>query len=103
MIEFHPNQLGFPLLSLLIFLPVVGGVLLLFIRDAKAARWIALAFSIAELALCVPLLSNFDASIPHMQFGESAPWISAWDINYRLGVDGISILFVALTALLTTC
>ena len=102
MLEFHLNQLGFPLLSLMIFLPVAGAVLLLFVRDAKAARWIALAFSIAELALCVPLLANFDASIPHMQFGESMPWIAAWNINYRLGVDGISILFVALTTLLTT-
>jgi NADH-quinone oxidoreductase subunit M len=103
MLELHLNQLGFPLLSLMIFLPVAGAVLLLFVRDAKAARWIALAFSIAELVLCVPLLSNFDTTIPHMQFGESMPWIAAWDINYRLGVDGISILFVALTALLTTC
>src|SRR5512147_2218740 len=101
MLEFHPNQLGFPLLSLMIFLPVAGAVLLLFVRDAKAARWIALAFSIAELAVCVPLLANFDATIPHMQFGESVPWIASWNINYKLGVDGISVLFVALTALLT--
>ncbi len=102
MLELKLNQLDFPLLSLMIFLPVIGAFLLLFIRNAATARWIALAFSLVELVLCFPLLANFDPSIPHMQFGESIPWIAAWNINYRLGVDGISILFVALTALLTT-
>ena len=101
MLELIPNQLGYPILSLLIFLPVVGGVILLAVRDARAARWIALVFSLAELALSVPLLANFNSAVPHMQFGESMPWISAWNIHYKLGVDGISVLFVALTALLT--
>ena len=102
MLELKLNQLDFPLLSLMIFLPVLGAFLLLFIRNAATARWTALAFSIAELGLCIPLLLNFDSSIPHMQFGESMPWIAAWNINYKVGVDGISILFVALTTLLTT-
>src|SRR5512139_498155 len=101
MLELIPNQLGYPLLSLLIFVPVIGGVLLLAVRDARAARWIALVFSLAELALSVPLLANFNGAIPHMQFGESMPWISAWNIHYKLGVDGISVLFVGLSALLT--
>src|SRR5512135_2919434 len=102
MLELIPNQLGFPLLSLLIFLPVLGSVILLAVRNAAAARWIALLFSLVEIALCIPLLSNFDGSLANMQFGESAAWISAWNINYRIGVDGISVLFVALTTLLTT-
>ena len=102
MLELHLHQLDFPLLSLMIFLPALGAILLLFIKNDAAARWIAFAFSMAEIVLCVPLLLNFDSSIPHMQFGESAPWIAAWNINYRIGVDGISVLFVALTALLTT-
>ncbi len=102
MLELRPDQLGYPLLSFMIFLPVLGAFLLLFVRNASMARWIALGFSIAELVLCIPLLLNFDATIPHMQFGESMPWIAAWNINYRLGIDGISILFVVLTALLTT-
>ncbi len=101
MLELKLNQLDFPLLSLLIFLPVVGAFLLLFIKNAMAARWVALVVSIVELGLCVPLLLNFDSSTAHMQFGENMPWIAAWNINYRLGVDGISILFVALAALLT--
>ncbi len=102
MLELKMNTLGYPLLSLLIFLPVLGAFLLLFIRNAMTARWIALAFSLVELALCLPMFMNFDSSIAHMQFGESVPWIAAWNINYRLGIDGISIMFVALTALLTT-
>ncbi len=102
MIELIPNQLGYPLLSLLIFVPVLGAAILLLIRNADASRWIALGFSILELALCVSLLAHFDTSTHHMQFGESAVWISAWNIHYKLGVDGISVLFVALTALLTT-
>jgi NADH-quinone oxidoreductase subunit M len=89
------------LLSLLIFLPVTGAVLLLFIRDAATARRIALFFSLAELALCVPMLVNFDTTVATMQFAEGNEWIKAWNIYYRLGVDGISVLFVALTALLT--
>jgi NADH-quinone oxidoreductase subunit M len=89
------------LLSSLIFLPVVGAFVLLFIRNAGAARKIAIAFSAAELALCIPLLANFNPAVATMQFTESAEWIAAWNIYYKLGVDGISILFVALTALLT--
>ncbi len=102
MLELIPNQLGYRLLSLLIFLPAVGAVILLFVRNASAARWIALLFSLAEIGLCIPLLAAFDGSVPHMQFGETIPWISSWNINYRVGVDGISVLFVALSALLTT-
>jgi len=89
------------LLSLLIFLPVTGAFILLFIREASVARRIALVFSIAELALCIPLLANFDTSLATMQFAESADWIKTWNISYKLGVDGISVLFVALSALLT--
>jgi NADH-quinone oxidoreductase subunit M len=102
MLELNLHQLDYPLLSLMIFIPVLGSFVLLFIRNAATVRWIALGFSIVELFLCLPLLLNFDGSTPNMQFGESLSWIAAWDINYRLGVDGISIMFVALTTLLTT-
>jgi NADH-quinone oxidoreductase subunit M len=95
------DYISIHLLSLLIFLPVTGAVLLLFVRDAATARRIALFFSLAELALCIPMLVNFDTTVATMQFAESNEWIKAWNIYYRLGVDGISVLFVALTALLT--
>ncbi len=103
MLELLPNQLGYPLLSLLIFVPVIGGLVLFAVRDARAAKWIALGFALAELLLCIPLLSHFDGSTASFQFGETHEWIKAWNINYRLGVDGISVLFVGLTALLTVC
>jgi NADH-quinone oxidoreductase subunit M len=102
MLELIPNQLGYPLLSLLILVPVGGSLILLFIRDAALARIAGLVFSLVELALCVPLLMHFNPATPHMQFGEVRPWIAAWNIQYKVGIDGISILFVALTALLTT-
>lgn len=89
------------LLSFLVFLPVAGAFILLFIRNADVVRRVAIVISLAELALCIPLLANFDTTVATMQFSESAEWISAWNIHYKLGVDGISILFVALTALLT--
>jgi NADH-quinone oxidoreductase subunit M len=101
MLELNIHQLDYPLLSLLVFIPVLGSFLLLFIRNAPLVRWTALAFSLVELALCLPLLLNFDSATPNMQFGESMSWIAAWNINYRLGVDGISVMFVALAALLT--
>ncbi|HAR44796.1 MAG TPA: NADH-quinone oxidoreductase subunit M [Nitrospiraceae bacterium] len=104
MLELIPytEQIDYPLLTLLIAVPVLGAAILLFIRNAALARTVALAFSLVELALCAPLLMHFNPSIPHMQFGESYEWIKAWNIHYKLGVDGISVLFVALSALLTT-
>jgi len=95
------NYMDTHLLSFLILLPLAGAFILLFIRDAGAVRRIALVFSLAELALCIPLVANFDTATAIMQFAESHEWIKAWDIYYKLGVDGISVLFVALTALLT--
>ncbi len=102
MLELIPNQLGYPLLSLLILVPVAGSLVLLFIRDAGMARITGLAFSLVELALCVPMLMHFNGATANMQFGEVRPWIAAWNIQYKVGIDGISILFVALAALLTT-
>ena len=89
------------LLTLMIFLPVAGAFILLFIRNADAARRIAVVFALAELVLCIPLLANFNTGSATMQFAESQEWIGTWNIYYKLGVDGISVLFVALTALLT--
>ena len=101
MLELIPNQLGYPILSLLIFIPVIGSLVLLFVRDANLARWIALVVSLFVLGLSVPLLMNFNQATPNMQYGELHSWVGAWNINYKLGVDGISVLFIGLTALLT--
>jgi NADH-quinone oxidoreductase subunit M len=95
--------LGFPLLSLLVWLPVLGGVAVLALgeRRAAAARWTALAVSVAVFALSLPLWTGFDATTAAMQFVERAPWIVPLNAWYHLGVDGISMPLVLLTTFMT--
>ena len=82
------NQLEFPLLSLMIFVPVAGAALLLFVRDAKAVRRIALAVSLIEIRLVRPDAPDFDTATPNMQFGEEHALDRRWNINYTLGSTG---------------
>ncbi len=91
------------LLSLLVWLPIAGGtvVLLLGERRIALARWIALAASIATLALCVPMWRQFDITTPALQFVELASWIPALNAWYHLGIDGIALPLIALTAFTT--
>ncbi len=92
------------LLSVAIWLPIlVGGVLLALGRDEHAGmvRWIALAGAIASLLVTIPLISGFDVSSAAMQFQEKLPWIGRFKVNYHLGVDGIAVWFVPLTAFIT--
>ncbi|HCX87613.1 MAG TPA: NADH-quinone oxidoreductase subunit M, partial [Gammaproteobacteria bacterium] len=92
------------LLSVLIWFPVVGGILVLAAgndRRADTARWAALGFSVATFLLSIPLWSRFDRASADMQFVERLPWIERFQIEYSLGVDGISVPLVLLTTLLT--
>lgn len=92
------------ILSLAIFLPIVSGLLLLALgRDdqAKVVRWMALIAAVASFAVTVPLITGFDTATAAMQFGENLPWIEIFNIRYHLGVDGISMWFVPLTAFIT--
>ena len=91
------------LLSILIWLPVAGGVLVLACGDQRigAVRWIALATAVATFALSVPLYTGFDPSTAAFQFLEQAPWIPAFNATYHLGVDGISLPLVLLTTFIT--
>ena len=92
------------LLSLAIWLPIASGVLLLaFGRDqhAGAVRWAALAASLASFVVTLPLISGFDAGTAAMQFQEKHGWISRFNVNYHLGLDGLSLWFVPLTAFIT--
>ncbi|MEW6408963.1 MAG: NADH-quinone oxidoreductase subunit M [Nitrospirota bacterium] len=94
------NNLDYPILSTIVFLPVFGTLLLLIIRSKESlVKWTALAVSIATFILSIPLFTNFDKSTHKMQFVERHDWIPAWNIKYFLGVDGISILLVLLTTL----
>jgi len=89
------------LLSLAIWTPVLFGVLLLALgRDdqAQAVRWIALIGALVSLLVTVPLYTQFDVTTASMQFTELSPWIERFHVNYHLGVDGISLWFVLLTA-----
>jgi len=96
----------FPILSLLIFLPLAGAGFILAIRGgdeigARNARKVALWTSVVTFVLSLYLWFNFDNSTANFQFVEKIAWIPAYNINYHLGVDGISMLFVLLTTLLT--
>lgn len=88
-----------PLLSLLIWLPIIGGGLTLFFSDKNAlqAKWFALLIALVSLALGVPLYREFDLVTPGMQFLETQPWIPSFGIFYNLGADGISIALILLT------
>ncbi|WKB52683.1 NADH-quinone oxidoreductase subunit M [Eleftheria terrae] len=92
------------LLNLAIWVPIVfGGVLLALGREQQAGmvRWLALAGALVGLALTVPLVTGFDAASSAMQFELSLPWIERFKVNYHLGLDGLSVWFVVLTAFIT--
>jgi len=93
-----------PLLSLSIWIPIVFGVVSLFLQGeqrATAARWLALIGALIAFAVTLPLITGFDPAQAGMQFVESVPWIRPFNINYALGIDGVSLWFVPLTALMT--
>ncbi len=89
------------LLSLAIWTPIAFGIVLLALgRDdqAKTVRWVALIGALVSLLVTLPLYGQFDSHSAAMQFVENAPWIERFNINYHLGLDGISFWFVLLTA-----
>ncbi|WP_295951227.1 NADH-quinone oxidoreductase subunit M [uncultured Xanthomonas sp.] len=92
---------NWPLLSILIWLPIIGGALVLALRDARAARWASLLVALLTFALSVPLLTGFDYASDALQFVETHAWIPAYDIGYNLGADGIAVALIVLTTLVT--
>ena len=91
-------------LSLAIWTPIVFGLVILPLgRDSQASlvRWLALAGSVLGFLVTLPLYTGFQAGTAQMQFVEKAPWIERFNIYYHLGVDGISLWFVLLTAFIT--
>ncbi|MGB5210188.1 MAG: NADH-quinone oxidoreductase subunit M [Gammaproteobacteria bacterium] len=92
-----------PILSIVIWLPIAGGLLLLALGDrgAEAGRWLALGVSIAAFLVSIPLYAGFDSSTAAMQFVERAPWIATYNVDYYLGVDGISMPLILLTTFIT--
>ena len=92
---------AYPVLTITTFLPLVGTALILIWGSARRARWIALATTLATLGVSCPLYWNFDKASGALQFVESADWIPNWNIAYGMGVDGISLPFIFLSALLS--
>jgi NADH-quinone oxidoreductase subunit M len=92
------------LLSLVVWLPIAFGLVLLAIgRDEQATsvRWVALIGSVVSFLATLPLYFRFQLDTADMQFVEKTPWLERFNVNYHLGVDGISVWFVILTAFIT--
>lgn len=92
---------GLPLLSLMTFLPLVGVALILLIKNEGAAKHIALWTSLVVFALAGVMLAQFDGTTAAYQFTEKAVWFKPLGLSYHMGVDGISMFFVFLSAMLT--
>ncbi|MFP5402237.1 MAG: NADH-quinone oxidoreductase subunit M [Gammaproteobacteria bacterium] len=93
-----------PLLSLAIWVPILGGLLVLATgsdRNAPLARMLAFAVAVAGFVVTIPLYTGFDTTTSAMQFVELTSWVPRFNINYHLGVDGLSVLFVLLNAFIT--
>ena len=96
--------MNFPILSFVIFFPLIGAFFILFIKDNHEnnnlnARYVAIFTSFANLALAIYLWFSFDNLSSDFQFVENREWLRGY-INFRLGIDGISILFILLTTLI---
>ena len=94
-------EFGFPILSMLLFLPLLGAIGLWTQRDTELIKKAALGVALFELALAALVLLRFIPESAAMQFTERLNWIPALGISYHLAVDGISILFVGLSAFIT--
>jgi NADH-quinone oxidoreductase subunit M len=91
------------LLSLLIWMPILGGCLIILIGNSRAetARWLSALISIVVFIMSIGLFTDFDNSTHLMQFTEKSSWISHFDIYYHIGVDGISMPLIILTTFST--
>jgi NADH-quinone oxidoreductase subunit M len=96
-------MIDWPILSVLIWLPIANGVVLLALgeRAVVAGRWLALLGSLATFVLSLPLWMNFDVTTAAMQFVEYREWINAFNATYHLGVDGFAMPLVVLTTFIT--
>jgi NADH-quinone oxidoreductase subunit M len=97
---------NWPLLSLVTFVPLFGVAAILILRGEQAdvarnARWIALWTSLVDFVLSLIIWAGFDSSTADFQFVEQAQWLPQFNIAYQMGVDGISLFFVVLSAFLT--
>ncbi|MDQ3554222.1 MAG: NADH-quinone oxidoreductase subunit M, partial [Chloroflexota bacterium] len=94
---------GFPILSAIVFTPLIGALLIAFVPRERddLVRWLALGTALVTLALSLLLAASFSATQPGFQHVETADWIPSFGIQYKLGLDGLSLLLVVLTTTLT--
>jgi len=88
-------------LSFAIWTPILFGLIILFYGSEKSSagiRWLTLIGAVISFIATLPLVINFDIANAGMQFVEKVSWIPRYDINYYLGIDGISVWFIVLTA-----
>jgi len=92
-----------PIISATIWLPILGGALVLGSGDKapNVSRWLALIFAVLTFLVSIPLYTGFDAGSAQMQFVEKTPWIPMFDVHYYLGVDGISMPLILLTTFIS--
>ncbi|WP_322043039.1 NADH-quinone oxidoreductase subunit M [Paraburkholderia sp. J67] len=93
-----------PILSIAIWMPIIFGIIVLVVgsdRNPGRARWLALIGSVLSFLVTLPLISGFDTTTAALQFEEKSLWIDRFNIAYHLGIDGIAMWFVVLTALIT--
>ncbi|MET0108596.1 MAG: NADH-quinone oxidoreductase subunit M [Candidatus Thiodiazotropha sp.] len=92
-----------PILSLTVWLPIIGGFMVLASgdREANATKWTALIIAILTFIISLPLWFAFDSSTSSMQFVERVPWIPSFDVEYYMGIDGISMPLIILTTFIT--
>ena len=102
-LNFGTNVFGFPILSLIVYLPLIGAIILLFVNKEKEEfiKYFAFAVALADFLISVPLWFAFSRSTWHFQFIERFSWIKALGVEYYFGVDGISLLLVLLSTFLT--
>ncbi|MFK7997178.1 MAG: NADH-quinone oxidoreductase subunit M, partial [Granulosicoccus sp.] len=91
--------MSFPILSLTIWLPIIAGILIIATGNSSARKF-AMGASILTFLVSLPLYFGFDSSTSAMQFTENVAWLPSFDINYALGVDGISMPLIVLTTMI---
>ncbi|HEX9926075.1 MAG TPA: Fe-S-binding domain-containing protein, partial [Anaerolineae bacterium] len=91
------------IISLLLIIPIIGAVLVVLIprNQKELTRWLALLTALINLGISIPLYLNFDETVTGYQFEEFAAWIPSLNINYHVGLDGLSLFLVLLTTFLT--
>ncbi len=100
--DFGSNSFGFPILSLVTYIPLVGAFLILFINKEKTTviKYFAFVVAMIDFLVSLPLWFAFDRTTWHFQFVERVSWIKALGVEYYFGVDGISVLLILLTTFL---